>query len=221
LFAPGESRGTAFVKNYEINKIIDILKKHFAIKKVMQLDFLELKTVYTLAHIFGAILGAGGAFASDLMFFSTIKDGRITNVELRFMRLGSRLVWVGLAVLIVSGILLVLTDPVKYLSSDKFLAKVTIVGFIIVNGIIFHLIHIPHIRNHLGVKFRESRTFIKRAPFVLASGALSFVSWVLAVTLGVIKNIPYSYTQIISAYLVIVLLAMGGSVAVKRFILRI
>ncbi len=187
----------------------------------MVFDFLDHKTAYIIAHVFGAILGAGGAFASDAMFFSTIKDGRITNDELRFMKLGSKLVWTGIAILVVSGILLVYTDPTRYLTSDKFLAKLTIVALIIVNGIIFHLIHIPHIKKHLGIIFKESPTFVKRAPFILASGALSMVSWISAVILGMLTYVPYSYAQIIGLYAVVVVLAMTGAVMGRSIILKL
>jgi hypothetical protein len=90
-------------------------------------DFIELKTIYVIGHIFGAILGAGGAFTSDAMFFSTIKDGKISKDELRFMKLGSKLVWTGFIILVISGILLITTDPEKYLNSSKLLVKITIV----------------------------------------------------------------------------------------------
>lgn len=184
-------------------------------------SFIELKTLYLIAHVFGAILGAGGAFASDAMFMSTIKDGRITKDELRFMKLGSKLVWSGLALLVISGILLISTDFDKYIASSKLLAKLTIVGIIIINGIIFHLIHIPRIEGHLGLKFAEHPTFMKHSSFLMASGAVSMVSWISTVILGMLKNVPYSYTQIISVYLVIVLLAVIGAVIVKKKLLRL
>jgi hypothetical protein len=187
----------------------------------MFLDFIELKTVYLIGHIFGAILGAGGAFASDAMFFSTIKDGRINKDELRFMKLGSKLVWSGLALLVVSGIFLVYTNPEMYFASSKFLAKLTIVGVIVVNGIIFHLIHLPHIQGHIGLKFADSPTFKRKASFLMASGAISMVSWILTVILGVLKNIPYNYTQIIGTYFILIIFVIIGAVVMKKRILHL
>jgi len=183
-------------------------------------EFIDIKTIYLIVHIFGAILGAGGAFASDAMFLSTIKDGRINSDELRFMKLGSKLVWSGLAVLIISGILLFSTNPSGYLDSSKFLAKMTIIGIIIINGIIFHLIHIPHIQGHIGIRFAHSYTFMKRASFLLASGAVSMASWVLTVILGTLKAVPFSYTQIMSVYLAIITCAIFGAVIFKKIILK-
>jgi hypothetical protein len=182
-------------------------------------EFIDLKTIYLVAHVFGAILGAGGAFASDAMFFSTIKDGRITADELRFMKLGSKLVWTGLAILVLSGLFLVSTDMERYLSSTKFLAKVTIVCIIVVNGIIFHLIHLPHIRGHLGIKFSESRTFMKKSSFLLVSGAVSMISWIFTVVLGVVSKTPFSYGQIFGVYLIFILCGALGALFMKRVLL--
>jgi len=185
------------------------------------LDFIEPKTIYLIAHIFGVAIGAGGAFASDAMFFSTIRDGRIDRHELRFMKLGSRLVWSGLTLLFISGIFLVSTDPSGYLSSGKFLVKISIVGVIALNGVIFHLVHIPHIHNHLGLKFAESPTFIKRAPLLMASGAISMASWSSTIILGMLKNVPYGYSEIIGIYLLVIGVAVLGAVLMTKPILRL
>lgn len=184
-------------------------------------DFIDTKTVYTIIHVFGAIIGAGGAFVSDGMFFDTVKDGQVAKRELEFMKLGGKFVWLGLSILFVSGILLVSTDPSTYLASHKFLVKVTIVGIIVLNGIIFHTIHIPHIRNHLGIKLSESVTFLKKSSFIMMSGALSFVSWVFTVILGSLRHVPYQYTEILSVYVVCVALAMIVALNMKNRMLRI
>ncbi|MCX6703450.1 MAG: hypothetical protein NTV02_02055 [Candidatus Zambryskibacteria bacterium] len=184
-------------------------------------DFIDTKTLYTIVHVFGAIIGAGGAFVSDGVFFDTIKDGRITKRELDFMKLGGKFVWAGISVLFVSGTLIFLTDPAQYLASAKFLAKVTIVGVIVLNGIIFHTIHIPHIQDHLGLKLKESKTFLKKSSLIIASGAVSFVSWVFTVVLGSLRSVPYSYTDILSVYAVCVILAVLGACTLKKRFFKI
>lgn len=179
-------------------------------------DFIELKTIYVIGHIFGAILGAGGAFTSDAMFFSTIRDGKINKDELRFMKLGSKLVWLGFIILVISGIFLITTDPVKYLNSSKLLVKITIVGIIFINGLIFHLIHIPHIEKHMGFKLISSKSFMKKASFIMISGAVSMTSWVCTVILGTLRSVPYSYTEILSFYILLIIVAVIGALSMKK-----
>ncbi len=184
-------------------------------------EFITIKTIYLIFHVFGAVLGAGGAFASDAMFFKTVKDGVIESTELSFMKLGSKLVWSGVFVLVVSGVLLFYTDPAYYMASSKFLVKVTIVGVLILNGIIFHFIHLPHITKHVGLRISESSTFLKKSTFLMASGALSMVSWVATLVLGMLKVVPYSYFQITGLYLFIVIFAIGASIISKNRILKL
>jgi hypothetical protein len=182
-------------------------------------EFLDIKTIYLILHVFGAILGAGGAFMSDIMFFSTVKDGVINKEELRFMQLGGKVVWTGLLILIISGILLFYTDPVLYSNSQKFLVKVSIVVIILINGIIFHTIHMPHLKKHQEIEFAKSKTFRDRANSVMISGAISMTSWIATIILGMLKIVPYSYLQILSVYLGFLAVAMIGALLMKNKIL--
>jgi uncharacterized membrane protein len=184
-------------------------------------EFITVETIYLIAHVFGAILGAGGAFASDAIFFKTVKDGVIDTTELGFMKLMSKLVWAGVFILIASGILLFSTNPAGYLDSSKFLVKVTIVAVIVINGVIFHLIHLPHISKHVGLKINESPTFLKKSTFLMASGAVSMVSWISTVILGMLRKTPYSYLEILSLYLLMVIFAITVSLLTKKKILNI
>ncbi len=173
-----------------------------------------------MTHLFGVIIGAGGAFASDFMFFSSIKDKMISHTEMRFLRLGSRMVWVGLAIIIFSGAFLFAADAARYLDSSKFLAKMTIVGVIIVNGVIFHLYHIPRLHKHIGRDFSLSKEFVKKSPLLLISGVISVVSWLAAFVLGVFHEVPYSYWIIIAFYLAILGLGILITILSKDRILR-
>ena len=182
-------------------------------------EFLDLKTIYLILHIFGAILGAGAAFMSDIMFFSTIKDGVISKDELRFMKLGGRVVWLGLFILTISGILLFYTDPVFYSNSQKFLVKVSIVFIIILNGIIFHIIHLPHLKKHREIDFRTSKSFKEKSSFIMISGTISMISWVATVILGMLKNVPFSFLEIFSVYFVVLIIAILFSLLIKNKLL--
>ncbi|MES3004863.1 MAG: hypothetical protein V4690_01970 [Patescibacteria group bacterium] len=182
-------------------------------------EFLTIKTIYTILHVFGAILGAGAAFVGDNMFFKTVKDGVIEKTELEFMQMNSRIVWIGVGVLLVSGILLFMTDPARYMDSSKFLAKITIVLVIVLNGFAFHIIHIPNLKKHIGMKFAESEVFRNKSTFLLASGAVSVTSWIFTVVLGMLRAVPYTYFEILGVYLFAILFAVFTSYLLKNKIL--
>lgn len=182
-------------------------------------DFIEIKTIYTIIHLFGIAIGAGGVFFSDLVFFKSIKDGKLSSAEFSFMELGSKMVWVGLAVLVVSGILLFSLDVDKYLASSKFLAKVTIVGIIIVNGILLHIKFIPKLRKAVREGEMLIGEYIKSNPIVLVGGVVSAVSWSAAIILGAFRGIPYSYWMILDVYVAIVLVGIVFALLFKKKIL--
>lgn len=183
------------------------------------MDFIDIRTALIMLHLFGVALGAGGAYLSDMMFFSSVKDKVISGTELRFLTIGSRAVWIGLAFLVVSGTGLFLTDIEGYMASSKFLAKMSIVGIIILNGIIFHMSHLPRMKRHTGQHFPSSDEFVRHRPLLAASGAVSLVSWTSALILGGLKMVPYSYGAIMAVYATgVVLAAVVAVIVIRRII---
>lgn len=170
----------------------------------------------TITHLFGIALGAGGAFASDWIFLLSAHDSRISRTETRFLSLGSKLVWTGVAILALSGLGLFLLDPTRLLASPKFLAKMSVILIIIANGISFHFLHLPRIRRHAGEHFPSSDEFMRYRFPLVASGAISFVSWSSALILGAWRNVPFSYSQIMLVYLVIIIFAIFVAWLLKK-----
>lgn len=182
-------------------------------------DFLTPKAILTILHIFGAILGAGSAYVSDSMFFLSVRDSKFIPTELKFLNMGSKLVWVGTALLFLSGLGLFFLNPEGYMNSSKFLAKMTVVVVIIINGIIFGLIHMPLIEKHKQKKLGQSEEFRGKAPWIIVSGAISIVSWTTAVVLGVLHDVPFGYMTIMGLYALAVTLAVGTGLLLKDRIL--
>ena len=168
------------------------------------IEGIDLKSSYIILHLFGVTVGAGGAFMSDLIFLSSIKDQNISPTEQRFMDIGSKMVWVGLVILVLSGILLMSLDVAGYLASSKFQAKMTIVGIIILNGIVFHFLHIPRIKRHVGEDLSSSDEFHRKAFLLFVSGVVSVISWIFALVLGSLQSIPISYLPTMMVYGIVV-----------------
>lgn len=177
---------------------------------------MEIKAVLTIIHLLGVVFGAGGAIASDFMFFKSLKDMKISKTEMGFLTLGSKMVWIGLIIIIVSGGLIFNLDPDHYINSSKFLAKMTIVGIILLNGILLHVKLIPHLKRHLGKKLPLSPEFQKDQPVLFASGAVSITSWIGALVLGTLHQVPLAYEQIMGIYLLVLTIAIAASVYIGK-----
>src|SRR3989344_3523616 len=71
-------------------------------------------------HILGLVLGLGAATITDIFFFKFIKDFRISHDEAAVMNTLSQIIWAGLAILIITGLGLYLTQSDALNHNSKF-----------------------------------------------------------------------------------------------------
>lgn len=169
--------------------------------------FKEYKTISVIVHVLSVVVGMGSALVSDILFNLYIKDKKIQKHENKTLSKLSAIVWISLVFIVLSGLALFLSDPIKYSQSVKFLVKMTVVGVIIVNGYAFwRLIH-PALRklNFTDINMHHKYVKIRKASF--AMGAVSLASWLLAFILGMLGHIPLTYLEAISGYIA---LCFGG-----------
>jgi len=170
------------------------------------MDTASLHSIFIIIHLFGVVLGAGGAFISDGIFFTSLKDKIISKDEFRIIKTASNFIWGGLLLLVISGVGLFAQNVEVLSSSEKFISKMTVVGILILNGIVFHFIHIPFLKRHLDRKLasKTDPSSEKLVPFVLVSGVISVVSWVSTIILGSLRSFSYSYTTFLSIYALVI-----------------
>jgi hypothetical protein len=180
-------------------------------------EWLDTRTFIVIAHLIGVALGAGGAYMSDAIFLYSMKDHVLSKTEVGFMSLGSKVVWVGVGLLVLSGVGLFALSPAEYLASPKFLAKMNIVLVVIINGLVFHFLHFPYIRKHSGQYLHRGHSFHANSTTLFISGAISGVSWTSALILGAFRSIPASYSTIMLVYLGVVALAICAALAMRTW----
>lgn len=154
-----------------------------------------------ILHLFGVALGAGAAFTADILFLAAAHDRVLSKDEVRLMNIAGYITWAGLFLLIGSGLALFLANPEELLASSKFLLKMVVVGVIFLNGVILHAYHTPHMKRHIGIHFHTSPTFASRSRLMLVSGSVSVISWAVALFLGAMPSIPFSFAQALFLYL--------------------
>jgi hypothetical protein len=181
--------------------------------------FFDLHTLYILGHIVGVAIGFGGAFLSDLIFLTAARDGKISADEMRFIRLGSAAVWLGLLILVISGSLLFQSNEARYLASSKFAVKMLVVAVIFINGLVFHFFHIPRIARSVNTPLRSATELVRYLPWLMVSGAVSVVSWFTALLLGVLHHLPFTFFEILSVYLTLVAVVVFISLILRKKII--
>jgi uncharacterized membrane protein len=179
----------------------------------------EYKSYVTLLHLLGFAIGVGGATISDILFLRFLKDFKITIEEKEILKVMSQIVWVGLFIIVISGIGLFLPESERLLDSAKFLTKMVVIGVIIINGALLNLLITPKL---LTIAWKTNgidiRSTTRMSAWAFVFGAVSFVSWYTAFFLGFAENVKYSFTQLISAYVGALIIGIVGSLIFRKII---
>jgi hypothetical protein len=184
----------------------------------MFIEFLEtFRAGILIAHTIGFALGVGGATVNDFLFFKFLRDLKISHFEAKTLNGVSKVIWLGLIILIISGLGLYLPDAERLNQSSKFLTKMVVVAIILANGIALNLIVSPRLQK---ISFEKKHSHasgelrrLRKIAFAL--GSVSFVSWYSALALGSLRDLPYSFLTVLSAYLLVLAAAVSISQLVE------
>jgi uncharacterized membrane protein len=177
---------------------------------------MEYRSGILIAHVLFMALGLGAATLTDIFFFRFLKDQRISQEESEILSTLSEFIWFALSFIVLTGLALYLPQAAHYHDVPKFLAKVVVVGVILVNGAFLNLYIAPKLSK---ISFGEPHhhkegelNIARRLAFAL--GPISVVSWYSAFILGSLPaSTPLSFTMFLKIYL----LLLVGAVAIGQF----
>ncbi len=181
----------------------------------------EYHGVVVFFHALAAAIGVGATTITDVLFFKFLKDYKISESEKSIMDTLSGVIWIALAVLVLTGVGLFIADPERFLASSKFITKVLAVSVLIINGVLLNLLISPKMLEiDFGKENRDNGNldFMRRLAFAL--GAISISSWYVVFLLGSLRSIPLSVTAGITIYLSILVLAIVGSQIFDRMMIK-
>lgn len=164
------------------------------------------------AHLIGFALGLGGATISDITFFKVLRTRSLTSEQYSFLHTLSKVIWVGLALLIASGLIifsLIYSEQgsIPMLSLPKWQTKLTLVAIVLLNGFFFEFSIFPALKNLVGQQL-STNNIGPIAKKLALSGTISILSWY---GIFVVSQLPRTfrppYLYFMGVYLV--LLAIG------------
>ena len=177
--------------------------------------------LFLTLHLVGLAFGAGGAIATDATFLRTVWDRKISKDELNLIKILSKVVITGLVLLILSGFLLLSTNP-NYLNMAEnpvFWTKMTIVLILTANGFAFHKKVLPLLERHEDTSL-STETVRKNLGLLAFTGGLSGISWYSALALGVfMQSFDWSYLLLMNIYVLLVIGAVMSAYAMLYWIL--
>jgi uncharacterized membrane protein len=190
-----------------------LMASGFALGPSLPALLLEYKTIIVILHALAAALGVGTVLVTDIFFMKFLKDYRISQGESEILDTLSQVVWFALGMLILTGIALFIPASAELLLKTKFLAKVVIVGVVVVNGVLLNLLIAPKlIKISFGeILVKESGQMHHLRRLAFAFGAVSIVSWLATFILGSLRALPFSTLEILLGYMGIILIAVIGS----------
>lgn len=177
-----------------------------------------------IVHLIGLALGVGGASVTDVLVMTAIKNNKLTSSQYDFIAIVSKVVTIGLALLIASGVGFVIYYSMvgpELLRNPKLMAKLTVVLIIAVNALVLHGATMPVLWS-LRDKVLIDDVFRSKLTLFFTAGAISVTSWYTALFLGVWKNpgFTFNYVTIISIYAVLLVGGIIFSNIVGRFMIN-
>lgn len=175
--------------------------------------FSTYKRIFLTFHLIGVAAGMGGATITDLLFFNFLRDFRISTKEAEVMRILSNIIMFALGILYLSGLALFFSDPSAFSQSPAFLAKVSIIVILTINGIFMHKFIAPRMieLSFLRHPIHSHREMHRLRALSFAMGAISFTSWYTAFFIAMLKSyLPANvgFIHVMGSYFIILIIAM-------------
>lgn len=168
----------------------------------------------TLLHLFGVILGVGSATITDVLFFKFIKDKHISGNEAKLMDILSKLIWIALLILVISGAVLYIFSIERLNVSGKFLTKLISLLVLVINGLVLGYFVRPKLTkidfssnniSRFGLSHLVNR---KMRIWATVCGAISISSWYFIFVLGGLRGVTFAFYKIIILYVLVLAFAI-------------
>lgn len=166
--------------------------------------FQDIKIFSTIVHVVGVVLGMGSALVADALFSFYTRDKRLSKTEISTLDFLSKIVLVGLVVISLSGVAIFLSDTEKYMVSDKFLAKMSILVVLLVNGYFLNKFIWPHLMERRFFTLKQNS--VRQYSFM--GGAVSVISWLSVCILGTLDSITTSYAGVMGVYISVLIFSI-------------
>lgn len=182
---------------------------------------MDIRVILLLVHLVGFALGLGGATVSDVMFFRSLKDKKISEEEYATLKVLSKIIWVGLFLLVSSGAWIFFeifkdnNNSLPLLYSARWQTKLTLVAIVLINGLVFLKGIFPILKESVGRQLSAASLGGKLWALAI-SGTISIVSWYsITIIMALPRTIKVTYGEFMLVYAVLIL----GGVIVSRFVL--
>lgn len=173
-----------------------------------------IRSLLLVAHLVSFALAFGTVLVCDVLMLRALTRPEEKQGAIRILRFASRIVVLGLAGLIVSGLgflVFYFFFESNQLANPKLYAKIASVLVLSLNGAWLH---------RKGLRLLQADVI---TPSLFAAGAVSAVSWWYALILGAVKqlNFAYSFASLFGIYIGAVAAAVIGAMVFYMLFARL
>jgi uncharacterized membrane protein len=178
------------------------------------------RDIFVIIHVLGAAIGVGSATVTDLLFFRFLRDYKITEEEAGIINSISQIIWVAIGILFISGVGLYLPGSERLNDSAKFMTKLFALGVLVINGVFLNIVVAPRLSK---IYFSQDEKIIdigirKLRRIAFSLGGISIISWYFIFILGALRSFTLNFTEFMSIYIGLLLLAVvGGNIFERNF----
>lgn len=182
---------------------------------------MDIRLLATILHLTGFALGLGGATLSDYLFFKMLKSGTLDKAQLSTLQILSKIIWIGLWMLIFSGLIIFASiyagqGSIPMLTSPRWQAKLTLVFIVLLNGFAFKKYIFPFLGKNAGEKITPL-LFQPQVWKLAIIGSISIVSWYSILIISLLpREFRPLYIYFLGLWLIVVILGTIFS----RFVLK-
>lgn len=169
--------------------------------------------IIVLIHVLSVIIAVGAVSVTDYLHLVSLKRKKLEQqLKIVYPRL-SNLINMSLIAIIFTGLILVLMNP-SLVSKPLFLLKMALVAIVSLNGLYLQKSVSPNLDRCIieGTKYCSQGLLYS----VAICGSVSVVTWFSIVILAFTKNFGYSLKQFVTAYLVVLAIAIVLSYSIER-----
>ena len=170
-----------------------------------------------IVPIIGFSIGLGAATVTDVLFFKFLKTYKVSTQAAEIMHTLSRVIWVALLIIIISGVCLYLPYTERYNETAKFLVKMIVVAVILINGLVLNVVVSPRLPEIFPGTPAPTTQLSRLRKLAFALGSISVTSWYSALVLGALRKVPFSFSAIILTYVCLLIVAICCSQITERF----
>jgi hypothetical protein len=167
-------------------------------------DFaLQNKAIILKIHLTAVIFALGSVLAADIFFARLVIKLSASAKEINILTTFSKFIWLGLAIIVPAGILLIASDTQTYFNLPRIMVKMIVIFATLTNGIFLNILVTPRL---ISIPFKKlmlstDKNIRNARRLMFALGSISTISWWFAFVLGFVKTISFSFQTILTIYL--------------------